>query len=286
MMNVSRKELIKELLMAALAAFISAVNLNSFVAAGDLVPAGFSGLALLITRIGAKYFSVDISYSILYVCLNVPAALLVYRSISKRFTLVSLAEVFLVSIFVSLLPEFTITDDMLLIAVFGGIIAGVSNSIIIDANACSGGLDFFSVYYSKKKGKSLWNQVFLVNVCVLCISGFLFGWEAALYSIIYQFVNTQMINLNDKRYKRSCLFVVTENCEPIIEGIAMRFQHTITVLDGVGGYSHEPKKMLYVVCGDYEVNTVCQFIQQVDPTAFINVCESKMILGNFHAKPY
>ena len=98
-MDQNKQSLPRDLLFAILGAAIAAANINTFVYSGNLVPGGFSGLSLLIVRVCAKYFSLDVNYSLLYLLFNIPSALLVFKCVSKRFTLISLVTAMLPPIF-------------------------------------------------------------------------------------------------------------------------------------------------------------------------------------------
>ncbi len=278
--------LVRDVLLSLLAAFLSAINLNSFIASGGLTPAGFSGLSILLVRIAQREWGIVLNYSILYILFNIPGVILAFRSVSKRFTVLSIIDVVMTSVFVAILPTFSITDDMLLISVFGGILSGIAASAVLEADACGGGTDFISIFFAKKYRKAMWNYVLVFNVIMLGITGLLFGWTAALYSIIYQFVGTQVVNYFDTRYKRSSFFIVTSKPEEITAEVVKQLHHSVTELSGIGGFSHQQKMMLYTVCGDYEVNRLTKIIMEIDPTAFVNVIKSTRIAGNFNQRPY
>ena len=115
----------------------------------------------------------------------------------------------MVSILTSILPSYVITYDILLIAIFGGIVNGFGTSLCLFARATSGGMDFVSIYVSEKFHIDGWNVVLAFNAAVLTIDGFLYGWDKALYSIIFQYATIQIISLLNKRYKKNTLFIIT-----------------------------------------------------------------------------
>ncbi|MGN1399022.1 MAG: YitT family protein [Erysipelotrichaceae bacterium] len=277
---------LKDALIALFAAFVAAVNINSFINDGNIVPAGFSGIALLTTRLADKYNFFCPSYSFLYIALNIPAVILVMRTVGKKFTVISLIDVVFTSVFVAVLPKFHITNDFLLAAVFAGIINGFSNSLVLSADGSGGGLDFITIYAAKKYKKSFWNEAMLINATIISIAAFAFGLEAALYSIIYQFVCTQVISFADSRYKRSSLIIISEKSEEICAAVYRDFHHTVTIWQGVGGYTSSNRKVLYTVCGQYETNALVGKILLIDPKAFVNVTQSQKVIGNFHEKPF
>ena len=283
-MEINRK-LIKDVLLSVCAALLAAVNIRTFVNAGNLVPGGFSGISLILVRVGQKYLNINLNYSILYLLFNIPGTLLVFNAISRRFTLVSLVDVVMSSLFVAVIPDIAITDDLLLISVFGGILGGLSSACVLAGDACGGGVDFISIYMAKKKQKSMWNLIFAFNVLLLIISGILFGWEAALYSIIFQFVATQVIDLVDNRYKRSSFIIISDKAQEIENAVFEKYHHSVTRFDAIGGYTGQQRTVLYTVVGDYEVNQLIATVMSIDPHAFINVASGQRTVGNFHEKP-
>ena len=285
-MKNGKLHFIKDIIISLLAAFIAAININTFINDGNIVPSGFSGIALLITRLADKYSFFCPSYSVLYIALNIPAVILVMKTVGKKFTIISLIDVVFTSIFVGILPKFHITNDFLLAAVFGGIINGFSNSLVLAADGSGGGIDFITIYAAKKYKKSFWNEAMLINATIIAIAALAFGLEAALYSIIYQFVCTQVINFADSRYKRSSLIIISEKSEEICNAVYRDFHHTVTIWQGVGGYTSSNRRVLYTVCGQYETNALVTKILSIDPKAFVNVTQSQKVIGNFHEKPF
>ena len=182
-----------QFLAVTFGAVLFAINLRTFIPAGGLYPSGFSGIAILIQRICDKYFGLGIPFTALYIPINLIPIYIGFKYIGKRFTLYSLYVITLTSILTDTIPKFIITDDMLLISVFGGILNGLAVVVTLLAGASGGGMDFISIFMSERKGKDAWNLILLTNSMILLTAGFLFGFEKALYSIIFQYCNTQII---------------------------------------------------------------------------------------------
>ena len=187
---------------------------------------------------------------------------------------------------VEIIPSFEITNDPLLVSVFGGIVSGAACSLVLRGNACCGGTDFISIYFAKQKQKSVWNEIFFVNVVMLIISGLLFTWESALYSIIFQFVNTQIVNTFDNRYKRSNFIIISDKAQEIAHTIYIKYHHSVTLFDAIGGYTNTKKTVLYTIVGEYEANSLISTILEIDPKAFITIDNNQRLVGNFHEKPF
>ena len=268
-------------LVAALMAF----NLKSFVRTGGLFPGGFSGLAILLQQIADVFFDSKIPYSALYLPLNLIPAYIGFRYIGKRFTLYSFYVVFLSGILTDLFPDITITYDTLLIAIFGGLINGTAISLCLQCGASAGGTDFISIYYSEKKGIDAWNYILLSNVVILGTAGLLFGFDKALYSIIYQYTGTQMIQILFKRYQKATLLIITSQPSAVYGKIRALTHHDATRLDGTGCYEGAERQILYSVIGREQVDAVIAAIHRIDPKAFINVINTEQINGRFYRTP-
>ncbi|MBE6114406.1 MAG: YitT family protein [Erysipelotrichaceae bacterium] len=269
----------------ALSALVYSVSIKVFVNAGDLFPSGFSGISQLIVRTCSTYFHIEVPFALVYLLLNVGPTILVYRHVGKRFTILSIIQYVLVSFFVSVLPQFPITQDMLLIAVFGGIIAGAGNSIALINNASTGGMDFLAIFASSKYNMPTWNYVMMANASVLTIAGLLFGWEKAMYSIIFQFCNTSTVSKLHKRYQLRALFFVTENPVAVKQAIFKTVRHGITVFNCEGGYTGRPKTFLYMTCNAFQVNDIISHVMEADPAVFVNIMKTDKIVGNYYQPP-
>lgn len=273
------------LLAVVLGAFVVALNLNSLVNAGNLFPGGFTGISLLIQQILETFFSISIPFGSINIILNIIPALISYKYVGKIFTIYSVIMILLTSLFVEIVPIIPVTDDILLISIFGGIIGGIAVGIVLKANASSGGTDFIAMYYSKKYNMSTWNYVLAFNAIILLIAGALFGWDKALYSIIYQFSSTQVVKYLHLRYERMTLFIVSSNPDVLADALMKFTRHGVTRFEGLGAYSKQNRTMLYTVISSAELNDVLKFVRDVDPESFVNVTKSVQIDGNFYQSP-
>ncbi len=285
-MNVRSEKirLLFRFLLVTLGALIMGVNLNTFVHTAGLLPGGFTGITLLIQEVFAKYLNIKIPFVLFYWGLNVVPALICFRYVGKRFTLLSLWAIIASGLFTDLIPGLEVTSDVMLCSIFGGIINGVAISFCLLAGATSGGTDFISIYVSEKTGRSIWNHILLFNVLVLAIFGLLFGWNRALYSIIFQFVSTQILNTLYKRYQKSTILIISDKTDELIHVIRDVTGHDATLFTGKGCYQGAERKMLYTVVSADEEDKLMRSIKKTDPAAFVNILQTKMLKGNFIMK--
>ena len=276
---------IKRIIILTIGAAISAFNMSCFVSAGGLYPSGISGVSFLIQRIFAKFAGLAIPFSALYLPLNIIPIIIGFKFIGKKFTIYSLYYTVLVSVLTDIIPKIAITDDILLICLFGGIIGGASGAIPLFVGASGGGIDFISIYFAEKKGRDVWNYILAFNVCILFIAGILFGLDKAMYSVIYQYCSTQVLKMVYRNYQKHTLLVITDMTDEVYEKISAMTKHDATLFKGTGCYQGAERKMLYSVIGSDEVQKVIKAVQDIDPDAFINILRTESVEGRFYKKP-
>ncbi len=279
-----KTRLLVRFLLVTLGALIMAVNLNTFVHIAGLLPGGFTGITLLIQEVFAKYLHIKIPFVVFYWGLNVVPALICFRYVGKRFTLLSLWAIIASGHFTDFLPGLDVTSDVMLCSIFGGIVNGIAISFCLLAGATSGGTDFISIYVSEKTGRSIWNHILIFNVIILAIFGILFGWSRALYSIIFQYVSTQILNTLYKRYQKSTILIISDKTDELVHVIRDVTGHDATLFTGKGCYQGAERKMLYTVVSSDEEDKLMRSIKKTDPAAFVNILQTKMLKGNFIMK--
>lgn len=269
---------------AVIAAVIFAVNIKTFVRAGGLYPGGFNGLTLLIQGTFREFAGMEIPYTLINVVLNAVPVLIGLKYIGVKFTLSSCVVIVLSSILTDLIPSQPITYDPLLISIFGGLINGFVVSLCLIGNTSSGGTDFIAIYFSEKNGQDIWNYILCGNAVILLAAGLLFGWDKALYSIIFQFTSTQMVQMLHQRYKKHTLFIITRHPDEVYEEISKLSHHSATRLDGTGCYSGDNTAMIYSVVSREEAKLLVKKVAEVDPQAFVNIIKTDFINGRFYYK--
>ena len=147
-----------------------ALNTKTFVNTGGLYPGGVTGLTILIQRIFKLLLDITLPFSVVNIFLNSIPVYIGFRFIGKRFTLYSCLMIILNSIFTDLIPSYILTEDILLISIFGGIINGLAIGICLNAGATSGGTDFISIFLSEKRGIDSFNIILGFNACLLYTS--------------------------------------------------------------------------------------------------------------------
>ncbi|WP_294427476.1 YitT family protein [uncultured Treponema sp.] len=271
-------------LLVTAGALLMAVNLNTFVHSAHLLPGGFTGITLLLQEIFSHFLKINVPFALFYWILNIIPAAICFKYVGRNFTMLSLWMIVASGIFTDFIPGLDVTDDVLLCTIFGGILNGIAISLSLLAGATSGGTDFISIYVSEKTGRSIWYHIFAGNVVILAIFGLLFGWSRALYSIIFQYASTQVLNTLYKRYQKSTLFIISDKTDELIITIRETTGHDATLFTGKGCYKGAERKMLYTVISSDEEEKLIRSIKKIDPLAFVNIMQTKMLKGTFIMK--
>ena len=280
------REVGKRLLVITIYSIIMALNYKSFVQAGDLFPGVFTGLTRLAQRCAQEFWGVTLPFAPINLVLNAIPAAVSFKLIGKRFTMYSCLAIVVSSIFTDLVPSVPVTEDILLICVFGGLVNGFAISVCLQVRITSGGTDFIAIALAERKNINAWNYIFCGNVVMLMVAGALFGWDRALYSIIFQFASTQVVRMMDPDGRRMTLFIVTGREKA--GGVCAQIQdtrHTATLIEGVGLYNGEPCVMIYSVVGSNQLRRLTRKVKQADPQAFVNVIRTEKLMGNFYRDP-
>jgi uncharacterized membrane-anchored protein YitT (DUF2179 family) len=280
---------VRRLIMMIIGAVLMALNINTFIKAGGLIPGGFTGITLLFQESCLRYFNIHIPYSPIFYILNAVPVVICFRCVGKKFSLYSVLVIFLIGILTDFMPNMFINliqlHDTLLSAVFGGILNAISMIFCLHAGATTGGTDLIAIYVSEKYRKDAWNYIFAGNCVVLVIAASLFGLEIALYSIIFQFTTTFALNSLYNAYQQKTLLIITGLPNEVYNLIREKTHHAATAITGKGLYDMQDRSILYSVVYSDEVVPLINAIRVIDPNAFINVIKTEQINGKFFKRP-
>ncbi len=213
--------------------------------------------------------------------LNIPVALLCWSGISKRFVIFSMMQVVLSSLFLNIFHFAPFLGDKIMLIIFGGVVSGLGAAIALKSGASTGGTDFIALWVSNHTGKTIWGVIFGFNCFILAIFGFMFGWDNAAYSIVFQFISTKTIDSFYRRYDRVTLQITTREADEVMTAYVNHFQHGISCAEVIGGYSREKMYLLHTVVSTYESQDIVKLVCDVDPGAVINVFHTLNFVGGW-----
>lgn len=265
--------------LVILGSVLTAIQIVYFVQPVGLFTGGVSGLTLILVSLTGD----KIEFGTLYFIFNLPLLFLSWFKLGKRFTFYTIISVITMTITASLLPAIDlISDDLLIMSLFGGIVGGVGIVLTLKAGGSCGGSDIIALYMSERSGKPLGMYGFIFNAIVLSLSAALFDLEIALYTVIGSYVTSLVIDKMHTRYRKLTVTVNTNKADELITEYQQKSLRGVTVINAIGGYTKQERKLLYIVITSYELTPFIELVRKHDPNAFINVNKSEKVFGAFH----
>lgn len=276
-----RRFKLKNFAMLTLAGIINAIGVTVFIAPVNLYDSGISGTSILLSQITPEYLSL----SVFLLILNVPLFLYGLKRQGIVFTVYAIYTVCIYSVSAWLITDVLPVDvsmasplagsDLLLCALFGGIISGVGSGLAIRFGGAMDGIEVMAVIFAKKLGMSVGTFVMIYNVSLYIICGIVLGsWILPLYSIVTYAAGLKTIDYIVEGFDRAkSAMIITVKPDEIGAAVSETFECGITVMDAKGFYSDSEKTVLYVVLNRFQVETLKQIVVEVDPTAYVSVSE-------------
>lgn len=266
---------VKKYIMLFIGAVVAAAGLEFFLIPNQIIDGGVVGISILMSHL------TGISVSIYIVVLNLPFLYLGYMQIGKTFCISTLFSVLALSYWVSYfhpIPE--LTHDFFLAAIFGGVMVGIGVGLIIRYGGSLDGTEIVAIILDKKSGFSVGEIVMFFNVFILGSAGLVFSWDKAMYSLVAYFVAFKMIDLTIEGLDESKgIMIISDNADQIAEALLARLGRGVTILHGQGGFSQEPKKVLYSVITRLEISKLKAIVDENDANAFVTVHDVHDVIG-------
>lgn len=272
---------IKRILIVLLGAVLNAISLNLFLIEANVYASGFTGVAQLLTSILNDFAGIPVSMGILLFLLNIPVAILGWYKVGRGFTVYSAISVAFTTLFLELVPVQQLSGDIILNAVFGGVIGGVGVGITLKWGASTGGLDVVAMVLSRMKDRPIGIYFLMLNSAIIAIAGLVYEPENALYTLLTLYVTTRVIDAVHTRHEKLTAMIITSNAADLERAIHGHMVRGITTLPARGAFTQQDKNMLIMVITRYELYDLQHIIQDVDPQAFTNIVQTTGIFGFF-----
>lgn len=268
-------------LFLTLAGIINAIGVTLFLAPVSLFDSGISGTAMLLNWLLPEPFTL----SLFLIVLNVPLFLYGWKRQGTTFTIYSLYAVLVYSVMAWVIKRFSPWDlvsaspfageDLLLCAVFGGILSGVGSGLTIRIGGALDGIEVMAVTFAKRLGITVGTFVMVFNVVLYAVAGILTGnWRLPLYSIIAYACALKTVDFIVEGFDRSkSVMIITGHGEAVNEALLKAFESGTTKLKGKGGYSNADKTVIYFVVNRFQIAKLRTVVYQVDPEAYVTVTE-------------
>lgn len=267
--------------MLTVAGIINAFGITVFLSPVNLYDSGISGTAMLLSQITPDWLSL----SVFLIVLNIPMFLYGLKKQGRGFTVCAIYTVIVYSVTAWLITDILPVDvsiasplagtDLLLCALFGGVISGSGSGLAIRFGGAMDGIEVMAVIFAKKLGLSVGSFVMIYNIVLYIICGFVINsWILPLYSIVTYYAALKTIDFIVDGLERSkAAFIVTAQSDKICHALQEEFRCGMTIIDAKGGYSGADRKVVYFVVNRFQVMKMKDIVQKIDPLAYITLNE-------------
>ena len=281
---------ITNVLMLTVAGIINAFGITVFLMPVNLYDSGISGTSMLLDQLTPNYLTL----SIFLILLNIPLFLFGLKKQGLRFTVYAIYAVSVYSVCAWLITDVLPIDvsiasplagtDLLLCALFGGVISGIGSGIAIRYGGAMDGIEVMAVIFAKRLGITVGTFVMIYNVLLYIICGFVLkSWILPLYSIVTYAAALKTIDfIVDGIDRAKCAIIITERSQELCSMLCEVFGSGVTHLDAKGGYSNEKKSMVYFVVNRYQVVRMKELVHEIDPLAYITISEVADVFSSNH----
>ena len=261
-------------IMITLGCVLAAVSLETFLVPNLIIDGGITGISIMVSQL------TKLPLGLFVFLLNLPFIFLGLKQIGKIFVIKTSYAMICFSLLLSLLhhvPE--VTNDMLLCTIFGGILLGAGAGIVIRYGGCLDGTETIAILISKHTSLSVGQIVLICNLLIFGTSGFLFGWDRALYSLLTYFIAFKIIDMVVEGFEQAkSAMIITNQGKEISEDIFNKLGRTVTIMEGKGLISGE-KVILYSVITRLEVYALKKIVQEDDRSAFVTISDISEVIG-------
>ncbi len=288
MLKHLKKIRIVNLLMLTVAGIVNAFGITLFLMPVKLYDSGISGTSMLLDQITPGYLTL----SLFLLILNIPLFLLGLKKQGWLFTVYAIYTVANYSLFAWLITDILPIDvsiasplagtDLLLCAIFGGVISGIGSGLAIRFGGAMDGIEVMAVIFDKRLGDTVGTFVMVYNILLYVICGVVLrSWILPLYSIVTYAGALKTIDFIVEGIDRAkCAIIITELPDEICKALGEAFGSGMTHLEAKGGYSNRDKAMIYFVVNRYQVIRMRDIVHEIDPHAYITISEVADVFSN------
>lgn len=271
----------KRIAVVIFGAILNAIALNLFFIEANVYASGFTGAAQLVSSVFNDFIGIGISTGVLLLLFNIPVAILGWFKVGKGFTVYSIISVLFTTVFLEILPVTALSDDIILNAVFGGVLGGIGVGLTLKVGASTGGMDIVAMILSRINDKPIGTYFLGLNAIIIALAGVLYKPENALYTMVALYVTTRVIDAIHTRHEKITAMIITLKADELQVAIHEKMVRGITIIPAKGAYTKQDKNMMYLVITRYELYDLERIIHDVDPDAFTNIVQTTGIFGFF-----
>lgn len=259
---------------------IAAIGLEIFLVPNNIIDGGVIGISII-----ASYLT-GFPLSAFIIILNLPFLIFGYKQIGKTFVFSSLFSIVSLSFWLTIFtPIPGLTSDILLASVFGGIVLGIGVGLIIRNSGSLDGTEMVAIVFNKSTAFSVGEIVMFFNIFILSSAGLVFGWDRAMYSLLAYFIAFKVIDITIEGLdEEKAAIIVSDNPDEIADAILARLGRGVTFFKGMGGFSREPKTIIYSVVTRLEISKLKAIVYEKDENAFLTISDVFDVMGGKQKK--
>lgn len=291
-MKTTQKEALKlkNFLLLLVSGTVNAFGITMFLVPVGLYDSGISGTSMLLGQITPEWMTL----SLFLVLLNVPLFLYGLKKQGLTFTIYSIFAVCVYSVAAWLISDVLPVDvrfsspfagtDLLLCAVFGGLISGIGSGLTLRAGGAIDGMEVMAVIFAKRLGITVGNFVMAYNVVLYVAAGLIcHSWILPLYSIITYYVGQNAVDFIVEGLDRSkSVMIITEKGEEVSQALMDAFACGTTKLPARGGFTNVDKTVIYFVVNRFQIARMRTIVHDIDPAAFLTISEVADVFRSVH----
>ncbi len=287
-----KKFKIKNFIFLTVAGIINAFGVTVFLNPVKLYDSGISGTSMLLAQITPEYLTL----SVFLLVLNIPLFIYGLKKQGVHFTVYAIYTVGIYSLVAWLITDILPIDvnlasplagtDLLLCAIFGGMISGIGSGIAIRYGGAMDGIEVMAVVFAKKLGITVGTFVMIYNVVLYIVCGIIIdSWILPLYSIVAYGAALKTVDFIVEGLDRAkCAMIVTTEPDDICSILGDVFETGTTKIEVIGGYSNQPKTMVYFIVNRFQIAKLKEIVHEIDPHAFITISEVADVFTSEHDK--
>lgn len=279
------KQLVSEIFQILFGILLASIGLKMFLLPNGFLDGGVTGIAILLSKV----LGWDISIIILLV--NVPFLLLAWRSLPKTIFFKSVIAIIVLAIVIHFENFKVITQDKLLIAIFGGLLLGAGIGITVKNGAVLDGSEILGVFINERLGISIGKIIFLFNTVLFAVTALIISVETAMYSILTFLVTAKIIDLMIQGFEDYVgLMIVSQQSARINQLLQENIGSGTTIYKGSGGFSKNPdatttdKQIIHTVINRIDIRRTYNLIDSVDPNVFVIEFDVNNVKGGIHTQ--
>ncbi len=271
----------KKILLTIVYSIVYTLGITLFLDSADLISTGLSGVAQILDNV-LDSLNIPSTYGSLYLLLNIPGIILGWIKIGKKFTFYSIVSIVTVTITSGIFPVISITDDIILNSIFGGLLMGYGIGGLLKIGASSGGTDFYGIWLFEKYNMDFTKINVIINFGIIGFATLIYGMEIGLYTILSFYIRTVSIDQVFTNNNKITVWIIGQDLTKVSQYINQKLKHGTTIIPNVeGGYTRERKEIIMTILNQYEYSILIEDLYKIDPSVFINVTETYKLHGNF-----